>query len=155
MKLHSFTVGPFQENTYLLVKQDEALLIDPGFSQPAEVRAFQQKLIEEQADLKAVVVTHAHVDHLLGLHDVLNVYSVPVYLSAADRNLWKHFSLQAQMYGLHMEDFNFDPEDLPIQPNWSLGAFHFDVIHTPGHAPDHVSLYNGEEQKLMSGRYPF
>jgi glyoxylase-like metal-dependent hydrolase (beta-lactamase superfamily II) len=151
MELHSFTVGPFQENTYLLVQDDEALLIDPGFYQPSEVNAFQQKLVEEQADLKAVVLTHAHVDHLLGLHDVLEHYSVPVYLSEIDHYLWNHFASQTEMFGFQAEKFNVEPEKLPVQKNWPLGSFQFDVIHTPGHAPAHVSLYNGDEGILIAG----
>jgi glyoxylase-like metal-dependent hydrolase (beta-lactamase superfamily II) len=151
MVLHSFTVGPFQENTYLLVEDEEALLIDPGFSQPSEVNAFQQKLDEEQADLKAVVLTHAHVDHILGLHDVLQHYSVPVYLSVIDRYLWNNFAPQAKMFGFDADQFSFKPEKLPIQEKWTLGSFQFDVIHTPGHAPAHVSLYNAGEQILIVG----
>jgi glyoxylase-like metal-dependent hydrolase (beta-lactamase superfamily II) len=151
MKLHCFTVGPFQENTYLLTGGGEALLIDPGFTEKSEVSAFQEKLTEEQAVLKGIVLTHGHVDHLLGLNEVLNSYSVPVHLNDTDRYLWNNFASQAQMFGFQAEGFSFNPENLPEQKSWKSGSFHFEVIYTPGHAPDHVSLYHAEEQMLIAG----
>jgi glyoxylase-like metal-dependent hydrolase (beta-lactamase superfamily II) len=151
MKLHCFTVGPFQENTYLLSDEGEALLIDPGFTEKSEVKTFQEKLTEEQAVLKTIVLTHGHVDHLLGLDEVLNLYSVPVYLNDTDRYLWNNFASQAQMFGFQTEEFDFKPKNLPEQKSWELGIFHFEVIYTPGHAPDHVSLYDAEEQILIAG----
>ena len=67
MQLHTFTVGPFAENTYLLSDDDKAILIDPGFNEPGEFGSFTKKLSQLQVDLEAVVLTHAHVDHVMGL----------------------------------------------------------------------------------------
>jgi glyoxylase-like metal-dependent hydrolase (beta-lactamase superfamily II) len=151
MQLHSFTAGPFKENTYLLVEQDEALLVDPGFAEPSEFTAFQQELGDKQAELKAVLLTHAHVDHLLGLPNVLEVYDVPVYLNDADRYLWHNFAPQSEMFGFRSENFGFEPEELPAQKDWKIGSFRFDVLFTPGHAPAHVSLYSKEDQFIIAG----
>jgi glyoxylase-like metal-dependent hydrolase (beta-lactamase superfamily II) len=151
MELHSFTVSPFQENTYLLIEQHEALLIDPGFHHQTEFNAFQQKLKEAGASLKAVVLTHAHVDHVMGLHDVLSEYDVPVYLNNSDRYLWNNYASQAQLFGLQAPGFSFEPENLPLQKNWTAGSFCFDVLYTPGHAPEHVSLYHAGDQLVIAG----
>jgi len=151
MQLHSFTVGPFAENTYLLINGDEALLIDPGFNEVAEVNAFQQKLEEAGASLKAVVLTHAHVDHVLGLQKVLDQFEVAVYLNDTDRYLWNNFASQAQMFGFQATDFDFEPEPLPAQEDWKIGSFTFTVLYTPGHAPDHVSLYSAEDELVIAG----
>src|SRR5680860_116096 len=128
MQLHSFTVGPFAENTYLLVDKKEALLIDPGFYEQTEINAFQQKMDETGASLKAVVLTHAHVDHVLGLQKVLDLYEVPVYLNNSDHYLWNNFGSQARMFGFEANDFNFEPEPLPAQEDWTIGTFTFDVL---------------------------
>lgn len=151
MEVHSFTVGPFAENTYLLINKDDALLIDPGFFEEAEVEAFRQKLHESGAALQAVLLTHAHVDHVMGLQKVLDHYDVPVYLNNTDRYLWDNFASQAQMFGLETTGFGFDPEPLQESDHWSLNSFTFKVLYTPGHAPDHVSLYQPEGNVLIAG----
>lgn len=151
MKLHSFTVGPFAENTYLLINGVDALLVDPGFNESAELQAFQKKLDKSQASLKGVILTHAHVDHVLGLQKVLNAYDVPVYLNDTDRYLWNNFASQAQMFGFRASDFNFTPEPLPAKKGWTIGSFTFHNIYTPGHAPDHISLYHKESEILIAG----
>ncbi|MBN2733032.1 MAG: MBL fold metallo-hydrolase [Balneolaceae bacterium] len=151
MELHSFTVGPFAENTYLLINGADALLVDPGFNEPAELNAFQQKFEESPASLKAIILTHAHVDHVLGLQKALDQYDVPVYLNDTDRYLWNNFASQAQMFGFQAADFNFDPEPLPATENWTIGSFTFDNLYTPGHAPDHISLYHRESEILIAG----
>lgn len=151
MQINSYTVGPFAENTYLLTEGDEALLIDPGFNEGSEYQAFTSKIEEAGLTLKAVVLTHAHVDHVLGLDKVLTDFDVPVYLSGKDRYLWENFGPQAAMFGFQTGGFSFDPKPLPITTNWSIGNFNFDVRYTPGHAPDHVSLYSEKEGIVIAG----
>ncbi len=151
MQIHTFTVGPFAENTYLLTKQDQALLIDPGFYEENEFKIFQKKLNEAEAQLQAVVLTHAHVDHVLGLQKVLDNYDVSVYLNDKDRYLWENFYSQSQIFGIKTKPFNFEPEPLSIQKEWTVHPFTFDTLYTPGHSPDHVALYNEKNNLLIAG----
>ncbi|MCW9709106.1 MBL fold metallo-hydrolase [Fodinibius salsisoli] len=151
MDIHSFTVGPFAENSYLLIKGSEALLIDPGFTSANEFSQVQSIVETNELSLLAVLLTHAHVDHALGVPRVLNYKQLPVYLSDKDRYLWNNFVSQASMFGLNVEGFDFEPEILPIQQDWSIGEFTFDVLYTPGHSPDHVSLYSQDEGILIAG----
>lgn len=151
MKLKSYTVGPFSENTYLLTARNESILIDPGFFDPAEYRTFRDELDESGSQLLAVFLTHAHVDHVLGLEKVLKDFEVPVYLNHSDLYLWENFPNQAQMFGFRTSGFDFVPEALHEQKDFGLGDFRFDVLYTPGHSPDHVSLYFKDEGLLISG----
>lgn len=151
MQIQSFTVGPFAENTYLLAKGEQALLIDPGFSNSAEYHQLKEWMTRHNLSLHAVVLTHAHVDHVLGLQKVMQDYQVPVYLCDRDRHLWEKFPSQAAMFGFEAEGFSFEPKPLPVQPEWQLGNFTFDVRYTPGHAPDHVSLYSVDENLVIAG----
>ncbi|MEX0845082.1 MAG: MBL fold metallo-hydrolase [Balneolaceae bacterium] len=148
MELHSFEVGPFLENTYLLHKGGQNLLIDPGFSTEPEYQQFKEKLVGE---LTAIVLTHAHVDHVLGLSRVLIDFDVSVYLNDEDRFLWENFGSQAQMFGINQGGFDFEPEVLPSKGDIEIGKFEFNCLHTPGHSPDHISLYFGEEQLVIAG----
>lgn len=151
MKIKKFEVGPFSENTYLLVENGEALLIDPGFADSNEYKGFISELNSFDAELKAVCLTHAHVDHILGLHKVLNDFDIPVYLNHSDLFLWNNFEQQSQAFGFRSVGFDFTPEPLPEQKDFTIGNFSFDVIYTPGHAPDHVSVYFEDEKLLIAG----
>lgn len=149
MQITRFNVGPFAENTYLLTEGDEALIIDPGFMEDSEYQKVKSKI--DGATLKAIVLTHAHVDHVLGIDNVLEDYDVPVFLNDKDRYLWDNFSSQAAMFGFQTQGFSFDPEPLPVQPEWTIGNFSFDVRYTPGHSPDHVSLYSEKDDAVIAG----
>lgn len=148
MEIKKFEVGPLAENTYLLMKQNEALLIDPGFSDETEYQQFKNSL---NTGLIAVVLTHAHVDHVLGLTRVLKDYDIPVYLNTDDLFMWKNISSQAQMFGLSAGDFSFIPNHLPADKIVTINSFSFQSLYTPGHSPDHSSLYFKSEQKLFAG----
>lgn len=150
--IHKFTVGPFMENTWLLIKEGKALLVDPGFSNDSEYALLGKALASDNATLLAVVLTHAHVDHVLGLEAVLHDNPVPVYLHPADRYLWKNFAQQAALFGFRRAAFSLDP--LPLNEGSTpeaLKPFDFKVLYTPGHAPDHVSLVQEEEGFVLSG----
>lgn len=151
MNLESFTVGPFAENTYLLSDENSALLIDPGFSEENEFIDFREHFSESGTHLLAVLLTHAHVDHILGLHRVLKDFEVPVYLNHSDLFLWENFGSQSRMFGLQAVDFDFIPTRLPAQKDFNIGPFVFDSLYTPGHSPDHVSIYFREENILIAG----
>lgn len=151
MQINRYTVGPFAENTYLLSEETEALIIDPGFTEDSEYQTVKSHI--QKADLKliAIVLTHAHVDHVLGVQNVLDDYDLPVYLNDKDRYLWDNFASQAAMFGLQTDSFSFDPKPLGVQPDWEIGNFEFDVRYTPGHSPDHVSLYSEKEGVVIAG----
>ncbi|MEX0610426.1 MAG: MBL fold metallo-hydrolase [Balneolaceae bacterium] len=148
MELKIFEVGPFLENTYLLTNQGESIIIDPGFSNETEYQQFKSGL---EGELKAVVLTHAHVDHVLGLSRLKRDFDVPVYLNKEDAFLWGNFGNQAGMFGINQGDFSFEPEALPTEGLFEIGNFRFECLYTPGHSPDHVSLYFKEEQVVIAG----
>lgn len=151
MKIQKFEVGPFGENTYLLVQSGEAVVIDPGFSNNSEFQLFENVLSESGAKLIAVVLTHAHVDHVLGLSRLLKKYPVDVYLNHSDLYLWNRFPEQAAMFGIQAGKINVEPKELPVKKEFSLGSFTMDVRYTPGHAPDHVSIFFEQEKVLIAG----
>lgn len=151
MELKTFTTGPFSENTYLLLDEDQALLFDPGFYDLREFNAFKSEFEDSGAELLAVILTHAHVDHILGLHKVLKKFDVPVYLNHSDLYLWENFEQQSKIFGIHSTGFDFTPAPLEEQKDFSVGNYSFEVIYTPGHSPDHVSLYFKNEGLLIAG----
>jgi len=151
MDVIKFTVGPFAENTYLLTEGKQALILDPGFFEDSEYQKAKTYLNDQNLELLAVILTHAHVDHVLGLQKVMDDFDIPVYLSDKDRYLWNNFGSQAAMFGFTSDGFSFEPKVLPITENWSIGNFSFDIRYTPGHAPDHLSLYSPLDDLVIAG----
>lgn len=149
MDIKIFEVGPFAENTYLLIQDDSAILIDPGFSNETEYQSFKSTLGSQR--LSAIVLTHAHVDHVLGLQRVLKDYDVKVYVNTDDLFLWNNFGSQATMFGLNQVGFSFTPESLPKDKKFEVGGFEFECLYTPGHSPDHTSLYFKDENMVIAG----
>lgn len=127
------------------------MLIDPGFYDPTEYQQFKSDLKENEVELLAILLTHAHIDHVFGLDKVLTDVDVPVYLNHSDLYLWNNFSNQAAMFGVRTAGFDFIPEPLPEMSGMELGPFNFDVLYTPGHSPDHVSLYFKDNKLLIAG----
>lgn len=151
MKIKRFEVGPFAENTYLLTNGGEALLVDPGFSSEREFKTFRSKLVNSGCSLRAILLTHAHIDHVLGLPAALKAFDVDVYLNHTDLTPWNSIAQQAKMFGLQAQNLDFTPLELPGKGSFSLGQFSIELLFTPGHAPDHVSLYFGNTGIVIAG----
>ena len=113
MQIFSYTVGPFSENTYLLVQEGKAILVDPGFNEEQEFIRVKEEIEKQSAELIAVALTHAHVDHVMGTNRVTEDFpDIPFYLSDKDRYLWDNYASQARMFGFRSEDLKADPEAL-------------------------------------------
>lgn len=140
MKVLSRTVGPFRENTYLVVDEDTgiAVLIDPG-DEGDEIVAMIEK---SGASLTAVWLTHAHLDHIGAISAVRRRFkNVPVHLHPIDRPIYDAGSDFAEQYGLAFEQPDSPDAELAHGDVMRVGSLAFDVIHAPGHSPGHVVFH--------------
>jgi len=139
MKVETLAVGAFQENTYLVIDETkgEAVLIDPG-AEPDRLIAAVEK---SNATLKAMWITHAHIDHVGAIAGVKRKWDVPVYLHPLDTTLYRHAHTQAELYGLPFDDPPPPDAELADGDTLDVGSLRFDVAHVPGHAPGHVMLH--------------
>ena len=138
MDILAFTGGPFAENTYVILCGDgkSALLVDPGAAAPEALDVIEAKGLE----VPAILLTHAHLDHIDGLAEAKRRTDAPVYLHPADRTLFDNAGSQAAMFGVPFEDP--PPPDFDLVPGEPLtfGGETFEVLFTPGHAPGHVTF---------------
>jgi hydroxyacylglutathione hydrolase len=134
----ALTNGSFAENCYLVAdpERGEAAIVDPG----EEVDLFRARLAYERWTLRAIWLTHAHVDHVAGVAGLRAGAEVPIYLHPADRPLYNRAVEQGAMFGLRLEAPPPPDRELADGQTLSIGACDFRVIHTPGHSPGGVSL---------------
>lgn len=135
MKIESATVGPFEENTYLVHDgRGNGVLVDPGDEPDRLIRLVEQS----GATLRAIWLTHAHLDHIGGIAGVKRRWNVPVHLHPADAPVYAFGERSAAAYGIPFEQPAPPEKTLADGDTLRLGELEFSVWHVPGHAPGHV-----------------
>ncbi len=154
MQIRTFTGGGFGENAYLAVCEETAacVAVDPGSGAPMLVRAVQS----EGLDLQAVLLTHAHLDHIEGVADVRAVYpGVPIWLHPDDLALYRGVQRQAAMFGLSVDTQPEPTDELIPGETFDFGACRFDIAFAPGHAPGHVVFVSAPDSVALVGDVVF
>jgi glyoxylase-like metal-dependent hydrolase (beta-lactamase superfamily II) len=141
MILESAAAPPFEKNGYVLAceRTREAVYIDPG----DEVDALLEYIKAEKLATRAILLTHAHLDHVSGVGRAKRTLDVPIHLHRDDLFLYDQASASGRRYGLTIEqpppvDVFYDGPG-PI----TFGDFDVFVHHTPGHCPGGVCLQVG------------
>lgn len=139
MKVVQIPNGVFAENCYLVVDEQarECAIVDPG----EEAGLILHKVKETGARPVAIWLTHAHLDHVLGVPRVARETGAPIWLHPADRPLYDAVPEQAAWFGLAPPG-PLPPPDQEMPPGGQLrvGTVSFGVRHAPGHSPGGVCL---------------
>jgi glyoxylase-like metal-dependent hydrolase (beta-lactamase superfamily II) len=132
-------VGMLQCNCTIIgdPKTKEALVIDPG----DEVGRILELLGRHQLKVKAIVSTHAHIDHVGGLSKLHQYTGAPVMMHRDDLSLYQNMDIQANFLGVAMPEVGEIDQFLTDGDVLQWGSLALQVMHTPGHSPGSVSLY--------------
>lgn len=136
MKVLQIPGGQFVENCYLVI-DEQALacaIIDPG----EQSGLVLHKLRESGTTTVGIWLTHAHLDHVLGVPDVVAATGAPVYLHPGDRALYDAVPDQAAWFGLTADPLPPPDRTLAAGERLLVGDLEFTVRHAPGHSPGHV-----------------
>ena len=130
--------GQFAENCYLVADRGtrEAVIIDPG-EEPA---MFLAELDTRAWSLKAIWLTHAHIDHILGVGPVHAATRAPIYLHPLDRPIYDALPQYGGWVGMQLEKPPAPDRELQAGQTLKVGGFEFAVRFTPGHSPGSVSF---------------
>lgn len=136
MDLYGATVGPIQENCYFLVGDNnrETLIFDPG----AEPETLKNIVEEHDLNPIAIVLTHAHYDHIGALNDIRDTYDIPVYQHIIEKEWLVDPAQNGSGRHPEIEDvISTKPADVHLEEmgNYSIGEFTFEMQHVPGHSP--------------------
>jgi glyoxylase-like metal-dependent hydrolase (beta-lactamase superfamily II) len=125
----------------------DGLVVDPG----DEIDDILEIVNRHGLTVKAIVITHAHIDHIGGAQKLKQATGAPVYMNPNDVELQKMLDVQASWLGMR------PPEEVAIDAaakdgdRLVIGATEFHVLHTPGHTQGSISLWIPSEGKLVAG----
>lgn len=145
LEITTILTGQLAENCYLLQNNTQLLIMDPGDD--------SEKIIQEIKETKkepvAILLTHSHIDHILGLPELLKIYDVPVYLSEKEEHWLEdpYYNL-SQFFG---QPFSFHRKTFPYEEHMTLGTFHFTTMKTPGHSIGGTTFYFKEDNMAIVG----
>lgn len=131
MRISSLTLGLVDTNTYFIENDKAVILIDPS----GESEKIIKKLNQINKPLKAILLTHAHFDHIGAVDDIVDRFDVPVYMHEAEfdflKDPVKNGADKFKQYGLPIITSKVTPEKLN-EGSTEIEGFKFNVLHTPG-----------------------
>lgn len=150
--LKSFCFNPFQQNTYLIYDdKGTAYIIDPGNFTSSENELLKNFISEKKLKLKRLLLTHAHIDHILGNKFIFDTYGLLPEVNKDDLYFIENMIKSGAMYGINCEASPTPTTYINDGDIITLGEYEFNCIHTPGHSPGSISFYNKQNKLLISG----
>ncbi len=149
MILEALTVGPFQENCYIV--GDEATgvgaLVDPGDEAARIALAVEQTGLE----VDRILITHTHIDHVGAVAALVDEYACPVLMHTEAEPMLQQLPAQAMMMGLRFGEVPAVDRYIEDEEALEVGALRLKALHTPGHAPGHLAFHVEGEGLVLSG----
>lgn len=149
MDVRAFTVGPVAENTYIFRRDGsaEALIVDPGDEAPLLLGAIEKLGL----DLRAILLTHTHFDHVGAVAPVARATGAPVYCPELELPVLADIMSFVPWPGFGPYESWEAEESVSGGERLELAGFEIDVLFTPGHSPGHVTYVVADEGAMFSG----
>jgi hydroxyacylglutathione hydrolase len=149
MILEMLTVGPFQENCYVIGDEETGVgaVVDPGDE------AARIALTVEQTNLEIghILITHAHIDHVGAVAALADEYACPVLMHAEAEPMLNQLPTQAMMMGLRFGKVPTIDRHIEDDEVLEIGGLRLKSLYTPGHAPGHLAFHVEGEGLVLSG----
>ncbi len=136
--IEKLELGPFASNCYIVGDESESIgmIIDPG----AEADKILRKVKDLNLEIKHIVLTHGHIDHISALKGVKEATGAEITIHAGDANALKARNPSGMMFGLSPQAIPAADRLLQGGDSLDIGSLHFAVLHTPGHTPGGICL---------------
>ena len=142
-------VGPLQCNCSIVGDENnrEAMVIDPG----DDIDAVMEIVTRHGLQVKQIVVTHAHIDHVGGAMKLKQRTGAPILLNQNDSDLLRMLDTQASWLGMRPPGKVAIDQSITSGDTVKAGAVEGKVLHTPGHTEGSICLYFEPEKRLVAG----
>jgi hydroxyacylglutathione hydrolase len=149
MILKMLTVGPFQENCYIIGDEESGVgaIVDPG----DEAARIAMAVEETNLEIGSIIVTHAHIDHVGAVVVLVDEYACPVLMHAEAEPMLRQLPTQAMMMGMRFGKVPSVDRNVEDEEILEVGDLSLRSLYTPGHAPGHLAFYAEEEGLVLSG----
>ncbi|MDR6921794.1 MULTISPECIES: MBL fold metallo-hydrolase [Chryseobacterium] len=149
LQIQGFVFNFASENTYILYNENKnAWLIDPGNMSPQETQVIDHFITENGLHIQKILLTHAHIDHVLGLQWAFDQFKVPVYLHQEDQEVLDMLQASGMRFGMNIDPVKVETQYVTEGEELDLDGEKFKIYHVPGHSPGSV-VYHNENQKFM------
>jgi hydroxyacylglutathione hydrolase len=150
--LKAFTFNPLQENTYLLYnEQKQALLIDPGCYFDDEKETIAGFIRSEKLELKYLLNTHCHLDHVFGNKWIYEQYQTTLHLHPLEVSMLEMAPASGLMWGIPFDNYQGPFMYLNPGDQIKLGNDFLEILWLPGHSPGHLGFYCQQQDFIISG----
>ena len=147
--LQIIPVSPFQQNCSVIWDDNKnAAIIDAGDNADRIIQFVEQ----QELNVEKLLITHAHLDHIMAVESVRDHFGVPVYGShLADKPLFEQLPQMCEKFGLPPVKGFLPDHWLTEGDEVTVGALKFNIRHLPGHAPGHIGFFDLENKVAFSG----
>lgn len=147
MKLKGMSLGPLGTNCYIVSHNDDAIIIDPG-GEPEMVVSY---LKEKEFTPQAILLTHAHFDHIGGVEELRNRYNIAVYLHEKEATWLSNPALNGSSLFMGKEIIAENPDYYLNPGTLNIESITLQMIHTPGHSPGSMSFIFHDPYFVIGG----
>lgn len=155
LEISTIPVTPFLQNFRILSDNErkECVFVDPGAYDPMVKAVIDQFLVDQGLTLKAILLTHGHIDHIGGVAEIAKLYPQARIIGPhfGDQKLIEEIHSQAKFFNFKQCN-TFEPEYVTDGQEIKLFADStFKVLHTPGHTKGGVCFYCQQENFVLTG----
>jgi glyoxylase-like metal-dependent hydrolase (beta-lactamase superfamily II) len=138
VRVERFSVGPLDNNLYLLTSEDsrEAIVVDPSIDSESVL----SEIVRRGLEVRRILLTHAHVDHILMVKRFHDATGAPVWLHESDRPLYDRGRDQAAAIGMPWPGTAPIAHSIEDEEEVGIPGIPVRAIHTPGHSPGSVTF---------------
>jgi glyoxylase-like metal-dependent hydrolase (beta-lactamase superfamily II) len=151
MQVEPFTFSSFMTNCYLCHDQGEAVLIDASCETDAECEEVMRIIDEQDLELRHLLLTHAHVDHIFGCRFFEEQFGQRFQAHEAAVPFIERAGEQATAFGVEIDPPSVPTMHIDEGDTISFGGVTLDILHTPGHSPDSISFVHRPSDQAITG----